>query len=125
MRHEATLLATVARIMLAADCVLWATFAILLLTGTASVGDVDPTVITVMAVLMAGNALVLGVLAWQVLRGHAFVDYAAVIVLTVNAALSIADEVGAMDVAAFAFQLVVLVLLVLGIRGSRPERSAL
>ena len=116
MRRDRTLLPTATRVLLAVDSAIWAAFALLLGTGFVSVGDVDIGTTRLIAALMAGNAVVLGLCAWQVLRGRKFVDWGALVVLAVNTLLSLTDEVGVYDLAMFAFSLIILACLIQAIR---------
>jgi hypothetical protein len=113
------------RSLLVADGLVWATFSVLLGTGVANIGRVGPTATGVIALLMACNAVALGLAAWQVLRGRKVVDYLAVALMAANAVLSLADEIGWADAASFVLSVVILVLLILGIRsgGSQSESA--
>lgn len=111
------------RSLLAADGLIWASFAVLLGTGVASLGRVSPTATAVVASLMACNAAALGLAAWRVLRGRKAVDYLAVALMAANAVLSLADEIGWADAALFVLSLVILVLLVAAIRSGGGQQS--
>lgn len=84
--------------------------------GIASVGDVDIGAKRLIAALIASNAVLPGLCAWQALRGRKFVDWGALVVLAVNALLSLTDEVGVYDLAMFAFSLIILGCLIQAIR---------
>lgn len=116
MRRDRTLVSTATRVMLAVNSAIWAAFTLLLGTGFVSVGDVDIGATRLIAALMAGNAVVPGSCAWQVIRGQKLVDRAALVVLAVNALLSLTDEVGVYDLAMFAFSLIILACLIQAIR---------
>jgi hypothetical protein len=123
-----SLLTVAVRSLLAADSLIWATFAILLGSGVASLGRVGATATGVIAFLMACNAVALGLAAWKVLRGRRVVDYLAAALMAANTVLSLADEIGWADAASFVLSLVILALLILGMRAGRgqtpPERPA-
>jgi hypothetical protein len=122
MRPSRSLLIVTARCLLVVDSLMWTVFAVLLWSGVVHVGDVSSTIVALLAALMLCNAAALGLFAWQALRGRKLVDSAAVVLMAVNAVLSLADEVGVSDIAVFALTLLILVLLVLAIRVSRREQ---
>jgi hypothetical protein len=119
MRDGTPVLGATTRYLFAAVSAVWAIVALLLLTRVVGVGQVEPRVVTVVAVLMLANALGMGLLAWWVLRRRKLIDTLAVGVVMLNVAATVADEIGIPDLLYLALSLALLVSLLWSIRALR------
>ncbi|MDP2183699.1 MAG: hypothetical protein Q8K99_14180 [Actinomycetota bacterium] len=119
MADHSGLPASLTRFLLATIAAFWAAFAVLLLTDVVSIRVTQRGAVVLVAVLMLGNAAVMGMLAWLALRGRRFFDYAAVAVVAVNILLTVTDEVGAYDMAYLGVSIALLALLAWSMRASR------
>ena len=72
----------------------------------------------VLGILMLGNGAALVLAGWLSLRGHRMVDFLAVLLVLANAALSLTDEVGVLDLASLVVSGTLLGLLVAGLRSN-------
>ena len=122
--NEPSRLATVARVLLAVDAVMWGVFGVLLLSGAVSMGDVNAGYVRLMGALMMLAGAVLGVLAWQVFRGRKAVDYAAVLVVAASVVAFVFDQIGWIDLGVMLLHVALLAVLIVAIRADRRARTA-
>jgi hypothetical protein len=112
-RDRDTNLARAVRLLFAVNRLTWVVIAALVWTGTVSIG-VGGTAMTILALLMVGNAILLALAAWRALRGHRIVDFAALALVGVNTVLTVTDEVGGYDLAILILNLSLLIVLLAG-----------
>jgi len=106
-------LVTAVRALFAVNALVWVVMAVVVWTGIIGIGLRDPASVGALALLMLGNAILLGFFAWRVLRGQRVIDYAALLWVAINLVLTITDEIGVYDLAALILNLSLLIMLVL------------
>jgi uncharacterized membrane protein (DUF2068 family) len=72
-----------------------------------------------LGLLLLGNGAAFLVAGWGAARGRRWLDYAAVALVAGNAIASLADELGVLDLASFAINIALAVLLAANIRRAR------
>ncbi|MEQ8329699.1 MAG: hypothetical protein RH859_04465 [Longimicrobiales bacterium] len=111
----------IVRILAGALAAFWLAGGALVLGHVVSVGSVEAAV--PLGVLMAGNGVALALVASLVLRGRPLVDHAGVLLFAANAALSLTDQIGILDLLSFTLSAALVVLVLIEGRSLRRAQS--
>lgn len=89
-----------------------AVWVVLGITSLTRIGSAPSYVVWIIAVLMFGNAAALALCGWGVGTGRRRYLYLALAVLGINILLTFTDQVGALDLATLAIDVILLGLLI-------------
>lgn len=101
------------RIMLFLDASFWLRLGVLTAMGLTDFG-LDARGSLIIGGLAFANGVLLLLAAWRALRSHRFIDIAILMLLVVNAVLSVTDDMGTWDWVALVWNSVAILLLLWG-----------